>query len=125
MLLVVLAAVCGLVALLAHRGDTRCAAVVARADHMTPATAAAQAPALARQVLDRCADSKKIVIVGLLLDGKGRREEGQRVAEGLTRREPGDYLGWRTLSAFTSNPRVAAYARRRARTLNPTVGRQK
>jgi hypothetical protein len=111
------------VAFSVHRGDTRCADVVARAQHLSRATPAATTAQLARDALDRCPNATRAVTVSLLLSGAGRRADGLRVARGLVRREPGDYLGWYVLSGMERDRPVAQAALARARALNPTVGR--
>lgn len=117
-----LAVLCAVVAFGGHRSDERCRAVITGAQRQATLTPAA-APGVARRALARCSSSTDAVTVAILLTGAGRRSAALTLARGLTRREPGDYLGWFVRSGLEPDPSAARQALARARALNPTVGR--
>jgi hypothetical protein len=117
--LLALAALCAVAGVLALRGDDRCAATVARARALTPATARAEGRQLAAEAVGRCAAAPQAVVVASYLGNAGRRGDAERIAVALTRREPRDYLGWLTLARLEQDPARARVALRRAHALDP------
>jgi hypothetical protein len=122
LLVAALAAACLVVAVAARRGDDRCAALVERAQRLTPASSGAQAGAIARIATQRCSATSQVVVVGLLLEGTGHQTEGLDVARRIVREEPGDYLAWFFLATVEGGDAAAKAALARARALNPSVG---
>lgn len=118
---VAVAVCCAVVGIAGLRSDSRCAAVLERAQRLTPASPAAEGPAVARQAVARCASASRAVEVAVLLSGSGRRADGVAVARGLARREPEDYLGWYALGSLDDDRAGARAALERARALNPSV----
>jgi hypothetical protein len=100
-LLIVLAAVCAVVAVAGLRSDHRC--TQARAAHDGPRVAAA------------CGDPRDRAETAALLAARGRLAPAQQLARSMVRDSPQDYLGWLALGRLSGDRRALA----RAHALNP------
>jgi hypothetical protein len=100
-LLIVLAAVCAVVAVTGLRSDHRC----------TQALAAHDGP----RVADHCGDPRDRAETAALLAARGRLAPARQLARRMVRDSPQDYLGWLALGRLAGDRRALA----RAHALNP------
>ncbi|MEP6954600.1 MAG: hypothetical protein ABI950_11130 [Solirubrobacteraceae bacterium] len=108
-LLIVLAAVCAVVAVTGLRSDQRCTEAGAAVRHGISSAAAATA------VADHCGDPRDRAVAAALLAQNGRAAPARQLARRMVRDSPQDYLGWLALGRLTGDERALA----RARALNP------
>jgi hypothetical protein len=108
---IALAACAVAVAVLALRGDHRCAEVQDAAGRAPRSELAA----LARVTADRCGDPRNEAWVIGVASVRGDRAAAIDLARRMTRSHPDDYLGWLGLYRLTGD----RAALRRARELNP------
>jgi hypothetical protein len=106
-----LAAAAVAVAVVALRGDHRCAEVKARAGTAPRAELATVADLAAA----RCGDPRDLALVSLALTQRGQRERALALARRMTRKAPGDSLGWLVVWRLSGDEQAWA----RAHTLNP------
>jgi hypothetical protein len=118
--LVVLAAVCLVVAVhgLGRHGD--CAGALRAAAALQPGEGGA-ARAVARDVAGACDEPRTVVIAAAFVDHAGARDAATGLARRLVRNSPDAYVGWLTLGRLlqTSDPARARAALARAHALNP------
>ena len=100
-LLIVLAAVCAIVAVTGLRSDHRC----------TQAVAAHDGPRVAAD----CGDPRDRAETAALLASHGRLASARQLARSMVHDSPQDYLGWLALGRLTGDQRALA----RAHALNP------
>jgi hypothetical protein len=105
-----LAACALVVAVLALRGDDRCAQL--KADAQTAPIG--QLGAIAADV-DRCGDPRDRVVVAVRELGRGRRDAAEQIARKMTVDFRDDYLGWLAVWNLERSPA----ALHRAHELNP------
>ncbi|MGZ4268968.1 MAG: hypothetical protein ACXVFN_10110 [Solirubrobacteraceae bacterium] len=100
-LLIVLAAVCAVVAVGGLRGDHRCSQARAAADW--------------RAVAAHCGDPRDRAVTAAMLASHGRRAQAVALARRMVHDAPQDYLGWLALGRLTGDGGALA----RAHALNP------
>ena len=108
-LLILLAALCAVVAVTGLRSDDRCRQARTAVLHGSHTTAAA------RTVADRCGDPRDRAFAAALMAQKGHAAPARQLARRMVRDSPQDYLGWLALGRLTNDQRALA----RAHALNP------
>jgi hypothetical protein len=97
------------------RTDHRCTEASRAVDHATPATAAA----IAREIGDRCGDTRIRVDATAALFVRSGRPGALELARRMTRANPDDYLGWLAVWRLSGDRGALA----RVRELNPRLER--
>jgi len=122
--LVVLAIVCGAVAVHGLARHDACQDAIARASVLQPGQAALAA-SVARDVGARCDEPRTTVIAAAFVDHAGARPAAIALARRLTREAPQAYVGWLVLGRLLApdDPARARAALARARALNPRGAR--